>query len=272
MFPVSIILSTYDSPEWLEKALWGYAVQSWSDFEIVVADDGSSMQTACLIEQVQRDTKLTLRHVWQEHKGFRKCRILNRAIAAASGSYLIFSDGDCIPRPDFVAQHVRLAKPGRFLSGGLVRLPGPISQQITQDDILSGRAYHAGWLRKLGMPLTPKLRFLAVPPRLAWLFDRVWTTRATFNGCNSSVWKDDVLRVNGFDERMHYGGLDRELGERLVNAGVRPKQIRHRTTCLHLDHQRGYAQPDLIAFNQDIRRTTRQQGRTWTPYGLGRAA
>jgi glycosyltransferase involved in cell wall biosynthesis len=272
MFPVSIILSTYNLPEWLEKALWGYAIQTYSDFEIVVADDGSSIQTACLIEEAARDAKLTLRHVWQEHKGFRKCRILNKAIAAASGAYLIFSDGDCIPRPDFVAQHVRFAKPGRFLSGGLVRLPAEISQNLSRDDITTGRAYHAPWLLANGMPFVPKLRFLMVPPRLAWLFDLLWTTRATFNGCNSSAWKDDVLRVNGFDERMHYGGLDRELGERLVNAGVRPKQIRHQTTCLHLDHQRSYAHPDLIAFNQDIRRTTRQHGRVWTPYGLGRAA
>ena len=100
------------------------------------------------------------------------------------------------------------------------------------------------------------------------LFDFLTTTRATFNGCNSSAWREDVLRVNGFDERMEYGGLDRELGERLINAGVRPKQVRYRILCVHLHHERGYVREEAVRFNRSIREATCRQGSVWTPYGI----
>ncbi|HTQ39308.1 MAG TPA: glycosyltransferase family 2 protein [Pirellulales bacterium] len=268
MVQVSVILSTYNSPDWLAKVLWGYSAQSYPHFEILVADDGSTPATAALIARMQHDTGLMLRHVWQEDQGFRKCRILNRAILAARGEYLIFSDGDCIPRKDFVAQHVRFAKPNQFLSGGIVRLPMDLSVRISREDILNGSIFRPTSLLALGMPWTRKLRFLVTKPWLAWTFERFSLTRATFNGYNSSAWKVDVESVNGFDERLYYGGLDRELGERLTNASIRPQSLRHQTTCLHLDHSRGYSDPELIAANQRIRCETRRKRCTWTSFGL----
>jgi len=265
---ISVILSTYDAPEWLEKVLWGYTVQSHRDFEIVVADDGSTGETARLLVRLRRETRLEICHVWHEHRGFRKCTILNRAIVEARSDYLVFTDGDCIPHRDFLALHAALAKPGTMLSGGCVRLPMAVSRKITPQDVVAGRATSARWLWTQGMPLAWSLRMLACGPTLRTLLDAATTTRATLNGCNSSAWADDVLRVNGFDERMEYGGLDRELGERLVNAGVRPRQIRHRAVCVHLDHARGYKQAGALARNLAIRRETRRTGSTWTPYGI----
>ena len=106
----SVIISTYNSPHWLEKVLWGYAAQTHADFELIVADDGSERQTAALIARMRHPIRQRVSHVWHEDRGFRKCRILNRAIAAAEGKYLVFTDGDCIPRKDFLAQHVRYAR------------------------------------------------------------------------------------------------------------------------------------------------------------------
>jgi len=267
----SVIFSTYNSPAWLEKVLWGYAIQSHTDFEIVVADDGSTHETADLIETMRRSTGLALNHVWHEDRGFRKCTILNRAIVAAQSEYLIFTDGDCIPRDDFVATHARLARPGRFLSGGLVRLPMELSQQITKADILSGRATNRVWLatQGLGWKTLRKLQRNAV---FARVMDLTATTRPTWNGHNASAFKHDVLRVNGYDERMEHGGLDRELGERLVNAGVRPTQIRHRAACVHLDHGRGYCRPEALQLNRQIRRHTRDESVTYTPFGIEKKA
>ncbi len=111
---ISVIISTYNSPEWLEKVLWGYAAQTDHQFEILIADDGSHDATRRRIDSLRTPTQLTIQHVWHEDRGFRKCTILNRAIDAATGDYLIFSDGDCIPRADFIATHRRLAQPGRF--------------------------------------------------------------------------------------------------------------------------------------------------------------
>src|SRR4051812_41553867 len=136
---ISVILSTYNQPDWLEKTVWGYSAQGDRNFELVIADDGSSDITRKAIERLRRETGLAIRHVWHEDRGFRKCTILNRAIIEAGGEYLIFSDGDCIPRRDFVAVHRRHARPGRFLSGGYFKLPLALSQAISRDDILGHR-------------------------------------------------------------------------------------------------------------------------------------
>jgi glycosyltransferase involved in cell wall biosynthesis len=265
---VSVILTTCDSPDWLAKVVCGYAAQTHRRFELVIADDGSSAETATCVELLRRATQLNLHHVWQPKRGFRKCRILNRAISRALGDYLVFSDGDCVPRRDFLDQHVRNARPGHFLSGGVVRLPRTLSQRISWDDIALGRAFSPRWLLARGLRPSRKLRLLFGSGRLAALCDALSTTRATFNGHNASAWKSDVLGVNGFDERMGYGALDRELGERLVHAGVKPRQIRHRAACVHLDHARDYCDPGVIARNQIIRQATRARRLTWTPFGI----
>jgi glycosyltransferase involved in cell wall biosynthesis len=265
---VSVIISTYNSPEWLTYCLWGYATQMHRDFELIVADDGSSFETALVIQRLKRETHLPIRHVWQEHQGFGKCAILNKAILAASADYLVFTDGDCIPRGDFLQKHVQLAAPGHYLSGGAVRLPMAVSRAVRPQDILDRQATEAKWLAANGLPAGKKRWTLAAGQRLAWLCDRMTTTRATFNGGNSSAWKADVLRVNGCDERMGYGGEDRELGERLNNIGIRGNQIRHRAVCVHLEHERGYIDPDMLVQNLAIRRETLRNRSTWTPYGI----
>ena len=265
---VSVIFSTYRQPEWLRKALCGFARQNYRDFEVVIADDGSGEETAEVIRSAHRSTGLRIEHVWQPDLRFRKCRILNKAILKARGGYLIFTDGDCIPHPEFIARHLELAEPKRFLSGGLLRLPLGLSQNIHPDDIASGRCFSASWLRSQGMPFTYKLLKLSAGLGFGAVLDRVSPTTAGWNGHNASGWKDDILRANGFDERMGYGGEDRELGERLENAGIRGKRIRHRVTCLHLDHPRGYVNAEARAGNLAIRRKTRLQRRTRTRHGI----
>jgi glycosyltransferase involved in cell wall biosynthesis len=267
---VSVVLSTYNSPDWLENVLWGYSVQSHRDFEILVADDGSTDETRQRIDRLRRETGLTIEHVWHPDEGFRKCAILNRAIEAATTEYLIFSDGDCIPRQDFLAQHLRFARPGRFLSGGYLRLPLDVSRLITREDIQSGRATDRRWLMKMGVPRHRTMWKLVTGLGVAAVLDTITTTRATWNGHNASGWKADLVRANGFDERMGWGGEDRELGERLANAGIRGKRVRYHAVCVHLEHARGYVREDILKRNLQIREETRQSQAVRTPYGIQR--
>ena len=268
---ISVILSTYNAPAWLEKSLWGYASQQFADFELVIADDGSEPETRELVHRVQDQTSLEIKHVWHADEGFQKCTILNAAIQASSGDYLVFSDGDCIPRRDFLSQHHRAAEPGRFLSGGYYKLPMGLSEHISIDDIRSGRAFQLNWLMRNGLPFSRRwLRLLANAPS-AKLLNRITTTRPTWNGNNSSGWADDIRAAGGFDERMKYGGEDRELGERLENAGIRGKHVRFQTVCLHLDHARSYVNEKDLRRNQQIRRDTQRTGRTKTDHGLIRS-
>ncbi len=269
---ISVVLSTYNAPEWLEKSLWGYAGQSFRDFEILIADDGSSSETAAMIDSVRRETGLAIKHVWHEDDGFRKCVIMNKAILQAAGDYMVFSDGDCIPRADFLEQHHRVARFERFLSGGYYKLPMSISQQITVDDIQSGRAFSANWLSSQGMKHGRRVLRLKARGAVAEFLNRLTTTRATWNGHNASGWTDDIVSAGGFDERMRYGGEDRELGERLENAGIHGKHIRFQSLCLHLDHARGYVNDEDLQRNRDIRDTTLRMSRTRTEHGIPKAA
>lgn len=267
---LSVIVTTYNHPRWLERVLWGYAAQTYRDFELLVADDGSDAPTGELIERMRAELPFPVRHVWHPKQGFRKCTILNAAIAQAQGPYCFFTDGDCIPRADLLAVHVAAARPGRFGSGGYLKLPMGTSEAITRDDIRTGRATDARWLRAHGTPWSRQLQRLAWGPRVATLLDHLTPTGATFNGHNAGVWRDDLIRVNGFDERLEWGGLDRELGERLEHAGVRGMQLRHRALVVHLDHGRGYKRPEAIARNRAIRDEVAAQRLTWTPAGLDR--
>ena len=264
----SVIISTYNQPEWLAKVLHGYLYQTFTDFEILIADDGSDERTREVIDDFRPLAGFAIKHVWQEDDGFQKTRILNKAITAADGDYLVFSDGDCIPRKDFLAAHARCAKPGRFLSGGYCKLPYELSVHITVDDIRSGRAFELGWLRANGFRGISRAIRIAVTPKLAPVCDALTPTKATWNGHNASGWKSDILAVNGFNERMQYGGEDREMGERLTNAGIRGRQIRHQAVTLHLDHKRGYATPEMIRANLAIRKQVRESRSVWCPDGI----
>lgn len=268
---ISVVLATYQQPEWLEKALWGYARQQVQRFELVVADDGSTKETAAVLERWRSSGAFDLKHVWQEDRGFRKCRALNKAVAAARGDYLVFSDGDCVPRGDFLAAHAALAAPGRFLSGGYVKLSSEASRRIDREAVASGRAFSVRWLGRGAIPGFGRSVKLRAPSWTRRAADRLTTTRPTWNGHNASASRRDVLAVNGFDERMGYGGEDREMGERLENLGVRGVQVRHRAVCLHLEHARGYVDRAALARNRAVRRETRRARATWTPFGISSA-
>ncbi len=265
---VSVIMSTYNAEEWLEKVIWGFAQQSISNFEIVVADDGSRETTKRLIDNLRIETGLIIQHVWQQDNGFQKCKILNKAIVAAKGDYLIFTDGDCIPRADFIENHLKFREPGFFLSGGYYKLPLKVSQKITKEDIKSQNCFKISWLAANGLRRSAKNLKLVTRGYLSSFLNSVTPTNASWNGHNSSAWKSDLLAVNGFDEEMQYGGEDRELGERLFNLGLKSKQIRYNAICIHLDHERGYVNDAAWEKNARIRKFTKENKVVRTPNGI----
>ena len=265
---ISVIVSTYNAEKWLEKVLIGYSNQTYKDFEVIIADDGSRPTTKELIDRYAANYPVTLRHIWHEDKGYRRQELLNIAIVAAAYEYIIMTDGDCIPREDFVAVHAKFAEKGRFLSGGYCKLPMSTSEAITKEDILTQRCFDVNWLKSIDkLGFSQKLK-LSSSPVLATVLDNITTTTPSFNNCNSSGFKADMIAINGYDERMKYGGPDREFGERLENYGVKGKQIRHKAICLHLDHSRGYKTPESLAANLAIRKEVKEKKIKWTPYGI----
>ncbi len=264
----SIIISTYNSTDWLRKVLYGYNNQTYRHFEVVVADDGSDETTRQLLEAMKEEVFFPIVHVWHEDRGFQKSQILNKAIVQCQTDYIIMSDGDCIPRKDFVEQHVKYREEGYFLSGGYFMLPLGISKMIGKDDIYSERCFDVSWLKRNGLASSFKNNKLDSGSLKASLLNALTPTNASWNGHNASGWKADIVAINGFDERMQYGGQDRELGERLMNYGIKSKQIRYNAIVLHLDHPRGYKNEESIKKNRAIRRSTREEKKIWTPYGI----
>ncbi len=266
---ITVIISTYNAPKWLEKVLWGYSIQTYKNFDIIIADDGSKEDTRTLIEEFKKDFPFKIYHLWHKDKGYRRQELLNRAIVKAKNEYILMTDGDCIPKNDFVEVHARYATKNRFLSGGYCKLSIKLSNHISKDDILKERCFDIKWLKSidknLGFSQTLKLASSGFTEQL---LDKVTPTNPTFNNMNSSGWKDDYIAINGYDERMQYGGPDRELGGRFKNYGVRGLQIRHQAVCLHLDHSRGYKNKESIEKNLAISKVSRENKVIKTPYGI----
>ena len=265
---ISIIISTYNSEDWLQLVLYGYNYQTINNFEIVIADDGSKEPTKILIDKFKEIAKYPIKHVWHKDNGFQKSQILNKAIIACDGAYIIMSDGDCIPRKDFVEIHDKNKEEGSFLSGGYFMLPMSISKIITKNNVENGNCFNLKWLKTQGLPSSFKNNKLNSKGLKTKVLNATTPTKATWNGHNASGWKKDILAVNGFDERMQYGGQDRELGERLINLGIKSKQIRYSAIVVHLDHPRGYKTKESIDKNLKIREITRNDNVVKTPFGI----
>lgn len=265
---IGVVITTYNSPLWLAKVLTGFEQQTFPDFRVIVADDGSDVETGEVLARFRRQGILKLDHFWQDDQGFRKCGILNTAIRETDCDYLVFTDGDCIPEPDFIKTHQQLAEPGCFLSGGYIKLTLPVSERITEADIRSGVVFSPRWLISQGQPRSHKLWKLIRSPIGTRMLNALTPTTSSWNGMNSSTWTKDLIAVNGFNEDMQYGGLDRELGERLWNYGHKSRQIRYSTVCLHLDHARSYSRPEIWEKNNAIRKMVKQNKIYWTANGI----
>ncbi len=264
----SIIISTYNAEEWLEKVLFGYSVQTEKNFEIVIADDGSTDLTVTLLKKFKEFFMHPIVHVWHPDDGFRKTVIINKAILKTNSEYLIFTDGDCVPRNDFVATHLKNKEIGYFLSGGYFKLTMPISELISEKDIINQDCFKLNWLIKNSLKWSFKNTKLTQNKYFASFMNWITPTKKSWNGHNSSGYKDDIVAINGFNQNMQYGGLDRELGERLFNLGLLSKQIRYSAICLHLEHKRSYANSETWKINNEIRHYNKINKVTYIENGL----
>jgi glycosyltransferase involved in cell wall biosynthesis len=256
---VSVIISTYNSPSWLEFVLEGYFLQSFNgSFEIIIADDGSTAETGRLIEALRHRSPVPLIHVWQPDQGFQKCRILNKAIAKSAGELLLLTDGDCVPQPHMVKLHAERARFGSFLTGGYLKLPESLSHLISLEDIKQGRVFKPAWLVSNGLQPSASLLKLMLAAPFDRLANRLTPTKRTWNGHNSSCYRADAIAVNGFNEQMQYGGEDVEFGWRLNFSGIRGRHLRFSTVPVHLFHRHSYVTPEMLDRSKKLRAETRR--------------
>ena len=234
---ISVIVTTYNRDDALEAVLRSLAGQTDNDFEVVVADDGSGPTTAKLIESWKPRLGRRLVHVWHEDRGFRAAEIRNRATLASRGDYIIFLDGDCIARPDFVAAHRRLAEPGWFVTGNRILLSPDLTAAVLREKLAPERWSFGTFIaHRLGGGVNRMSALLHLPlGPLRRLRQRTWRGARS---ANLAVWRSDLDRVDGFDAAYHgWGKEDSDIIVRLLRAGVRRKDGSFATGVLHLWHQ-----------------------------------
>lgn len=234
---IAVIVTTYNRPDALGAVLEGYLAQRYQDFELVVADDGSAADTRRLVATFKDRAPFAISHVWHEDDGFRAAAIRNRALAQIRADYVVFTDGDCVPLPSFVARHRRLAEPGWFVSGNRILLSEAFTKSVLDRRLPVHRWGLARWLgarrRREINRLLPLVSVAGTRWRKASPVQ--WRSAKT---CNLAAWRDDLLRVNGLDERYAGWGLeDSDLVVRLLRAGVKHKSGRFAVPLLHLWHR-----------------------------------
>ena len=233
---ISVVVTTYNRPQALSLVLKALLAQHQPPFEILVADDGSGEPTRLAIQQMAHHADIPIRHLWQNDDGFRAATARNMAVAAAQGELIVFLDGDCIPRTDFIAQHARLAQAGWFVAGSRILL----SQSLTHQAEVQQWPMHQwglwAWLGQNFSGQTNRWLPLLNVPGQGWRCRQPqhWQSART---CNMAVWRSDLVAVNGFDESYQgWGHEDADLAVRLIRHGVNYKNGRFALTVLHLWH------------------------------------
>lgn len=247
---ISVVITTYNRPDALTAVVEACFLQDDKNFEIIIADDGSTANTRECIEQLARRAPVPLKHVWQPDEGFRAAMARNRGTLAAAGDYIIFLDGDCIPQRDFVSRHRALARPGFLVSGSRVLLSPALTEKVLAERIdLPAIGLFDKLRYRLRGDMNKVLQLLLRWPDLG-------RERRTFSwrrikSCNLAVWRADLEKVNGFDESfVGWGHEDSDLVVRLFHAGVLRKDGAFATEVLHLWHRE--AQRDEESSNRKV--------------------
>ncbi|HKI60255.1 MAG TPA: glycosyltransferase family 2 protein [Mariprofundaceae bacterium] len=232
--PIAVLISTYNSPNFLRLVLEGYRKQSDTNFVIYIADDGSGDETSTLIKAFQADFPVPIHCIWHNDYGFRKARVHNMAIKQIVEPYVILTDGDCIPLPRMIETHRRIARKGHLISGGRVLLSQQWTEAVTRGaSKLRSDAPIAEWLRHRLKRNINRILPIIMPSHVGAPHQQLKGIR----GCHISCWLDDLIRINGFDESFEgWGREDSDLVVRLFHAGIYRLDLRG-MPVLHLWHK-----------------------------------
>jgi glycosyltransferase involved in cell wall biosynthesis len=226
---ISVAVITYNWPPALALVLRALALQSELPFEVIVTDDGSRDDTRMLLQEMARDYPVRLVNLWQPDDGARMSRARNRAIAAAQGDYVILLDGDMVAERHFIADHRAFARPGCFVQGSRVLTDAALTARM-----LAGQRTELGFSER---GIERRRHTLRIPP-LARLYARPGQRQRGIKSCNMGFWRDDLIRLNGFNEAMTgWGREDTELVARAFHAGLLRRDVRFSALAFHLWHR-----------------------------------
>jgi glycosyltransferase involved in cell wall biosynthesis len=227
----TLLVATYNWPAALDLVLRSALAQRVLPTEVVVADDGSGEETRALIAGFEprfAEVGVPLVHAWHPDEGFRLAAVRNLALARSRADYVLQIDGDCVLHPDFVRSHLAFARRGTFVQGsrvlvGRARAERALARGETTFNLVGPGLRN----RQNALSLPFASRFVSAPQ------DPLRGTR----GCNMAYWRDDAVRVNGFNERfVGWGREDSEFVARLLAAGLVRRKLKFGGIVYHLWH------------------------------------
>ena len=240
---ISLIISVYNNKTALEQILTALTIQSYKDFEVFIADDGSGNDIKEFISDFTSHSPYKINHIFHDDKGFRKNKILNESINKSKTDYIVFIDGDCIPHSEFMYQHNHNKQVNTVLCGRRVNLSEKMSSEITTSKILSKEyekrklkhIYDSWRFDKKSRSTWVEEGFLIKNEFIRNLYIK---GEPRIVGCNFSLHKETIEKINGFDEYYEGPGIgeDSDIEFRLRIAGVKFKTIRNLAILFHLYH------------------------------------
>jgi glycosyltransferase involved in cell wall biosynthesis len=246
----ALLISTYNWPEALHLVFKSILNQTKFPDEILIADDGSKEETKTLIEEFRNKIKVPVKHFWQEDKGFRKSKILNKAIAGSATDYIIQVDGDCILHSKFIEDHISSSEKGIYLYGSRVNIIPDFVEDIFEKD-----KNNFGFFSK---EIKNRTRSLSIP-FLSRLYKSHYGISSKFRGCNVSFFRKDLIEINGYNEDFEgWGREDSDLVIRMGNSGIRAKRLRYAAILYHIYHKTN--SKSNLELNNKIQKETIEKG------------
>jgi len=261
---ISLIIAVYKRPDLLERIFTSLLNQTFQDFEVIVADDGSGPEIAALVQEWRDKLPRGIQHAWHADDGFRKVVIVNQAVLRARAPYLVFIDGDCILHHRFLERHWVRRKLRQALSGRRIMMDATLTERVSLDDIRSRRIERALYWWNHCSPNDRRNGFC-----LPWLFWARNLGRRSYSilGSNFSLHRDDFVRVGGYDQRIIGRGLeDDNLCARLSNDGVAIRTVAQEAVQFHCYHT-----SDPIPHSAEVIRRFRDCAESFTEFGISSA-
>ena len=254
----SLITPTYNWPNALELLLLSVLNQTILPSEVLIADDGSREDTKKLIEDFQKKFPIPLIHIWHEDLKNRKPKIMNKAIAATNFNYIIEIDGDIIMNKNFIKDHLTFAEKGSYLFGSRVNIQEKLLPKLFSKKLIDFHFFSTG--------IKKRTRTIRIP--LLMNFAKTIDIRSSkLRGCNMSFWKDDFIKINGFNENLVGWGIDdSEMIQRMHNIGIKGKRLKYSGIAYHIFHTE--QSKSNLEINNEIERQTTEKKLTFIEKGI----
>lgn len=267
MYKASVIIAFYNNLDVLSVVLRALEGQTEKNFEVIIADDGSKAEVVERLKQVIQASPLSIQHVWHEDAGFRKNRCLNHSVKASRSDYLIFIDGDCVPQRHFVEDHLSEAKLNRCVNGRRADLSPRCSKLLVESNTPE-RFVEQHFMTMVVDGLRGKGKNVEKGYRISndWLRNKLQKQGKGLVGCNFSLHKQDLLRINGFDMRYEAAGTgeDSDVDYRLQLIDVEIHSCFYKATQVHIYHR----ELPRLPVNDELFASVIKEQKAYTEFGL----